>query len=247
MSLEWAKQQVTKHCDLAKTIILIGSHATDEATSTSDIDFIAITENANAAERIRRSISKRSMKDNRPLLDVKVYTEEEFRKAKSGKEHLFLWTALTTGQTLCGEDITQNITLNKRRLVNTVWEELQGVVDCVDKLEMRTRFTGCCFALHHALATMYFGQKFVLEHSRYSSKSVFMRNMLGNALDLVKDRYYYVASRVEKPELAQDIRIPASVDRKFSEADYNLVRQKCEKSMAYLRQKYSKVAEWAES
>ncbi|MBD3159735.1 MAG: hypothetical protein GF309_13215 [Candidatus Lokiarchaeota archaeon] len=247
MSLEWAKNKIMAHCDWAKSIILTGSQATGESTSSSDIDFIAIVEGTSSGERIRRSISKRSTKGNRPLVDVKVYTEEEFRKAKSGKEHLFLWTALTTGQTLCGEDLTQDITLNKRRVVNTVWEELHEVVDCVDMLEMRAHFTGCCFALYQALATTYFVQKFVLDQSKHPSKLGFMTDMLGDAHDLVKDRYYYVASRTEKSELAQDVGIPTSVDRKFSEADYSVVRQKCEEAVRYLRQNYSKVAEWAES
>jgi len=247
MSLKWAKNIIMAHCDSAQSIILTGSHAMDESTSSSDIDFIAIVNGTNSAERIRRSISKRSAKGNRPLLDVKVYTEEEFRKAKSGKEHLFLWTSLTGGETLCGEDITQSITLNKRRLVDTVWKELQGVVDCVDKLEMRTHFTGCCFTLYQALATIYFVQKFVLEQSGHPSKSVFMRDMLGDAHDLVRDRYYYVANRTEESELTQDVSIPTSADRKFDEADYSLVQQKCEEAVSNLRKNYSKIAKWTES
>ncbi len=246
MGFKWANRQIIKFCNLAKSIVLTGSHATDEAKSTSDVDFLIVANDTSSAESIKESISKVSSEAGRPRLDVKIYTENEFKNAKSGKEHLFLWTALSNGQVLCGEDITQCIELNKRRVVNRVWGELQTITDCVDKLEMNTQFTGCCFSLYQALKTIYFVERVILEKSGCPPKRVFIEQMLEKAYNLVRERYYYVTRQVKDPEFSRDIKLPLSVDRKFDSSDYRIARKQCKMVVDYLQNTYSKVTEWAE-
>jgi len=247
MSFEWANHQIMKFCNLARSIVLTGSHAINEATPTSDVDFIVVAHDAVSAESIRASIRNVSKGAGRPFLDVKIYTADEFKKVKSGKEHLFLWTALSNGRVLCGEDITRGIDLNERRVVNTVWQELETITRCSDKLDMNTQFTGCCFSVYQALTTIYFVERFVLKESNFLPKKAFIRQMLENAHNIVRERYYYVTRKVEAPEFTRDIELPSSVDRRFEQSDYRVVRKQCGKAVEYLQHAYPKIVDWAEA
>jgi hypothetical protein len=246
MDKEWACQLMKKYCESARSVLLIGSHALGEANHNSDIDFIVITDNVNISDNIRTSLDKSVRDIGQFFLDAKIYTQDEFKNAKSGKEHFFLWTALSSGRTICGEDIRRRIDLNKRIVVNLVWECLETITSCSDKLEMNTQFTGCCFTLYQSLATTYFVERFVLEESNCPPKRLFMQQMLDNAYNLVRKRYDHVTRQVKEPEFSQDIKLPLSVDRKFDPSDYRIVRKQCKMVVDYLQNTYSKVTEWAE-
>jgi len=100
-----------QNCERSKSIVLVGSHAFVEARNDSDVDLIVITSDVETAREVKNSIAKLQSASSNNSIDCKVYTEKGFAAAKSGKEHLFLWTALRNGSLLCEEDIRESIKL----------------------------------------------------------------------------------------------------------------------------------------
>ena len=238
---------VKSHCTKTKSIIVVGSHALGEERHGSDLDLIVIAKSRENARLLKEIVSLHNKNTKEYIIDCKIYTEKEFNIAKSGKENLFLWVALSNGKILFGKDIRIDIKLNPRLVVNSVWDLLQNLNKSIDLLEAKTQFTGCCYTLYQALVTSYFIERFVLQvRGSAQSKSVFINKMLGETYDVVRDRYYWVVNRITNPEIEGIVATPILADKRFLKGDYRSILNKCIDIQEYFRDVYSKIIKWAE-
>jgi predicted nucleotidyltransferase len=89
---------LNKVSSLSSSIVLTGSQVNGIAEDESDIDLIIVTETTDKANLIQRIAEDYRGASIRPLLDCKVYSQDEFYGAKSGLEGRFIWTCLITGK-----------------------------------------------------------------------------------------------------------------------------------------------------
>jgi hypothetical protein len=224
---------------------LVGSYAYGEARSDSDIDLLVITQDVESAERVKNSIDALQSDSPGNSIDCKVYTEKGFAAAKSGKEHLFLWAALSKGELLCGEDIRDGIKLNPTLITESIWHLIDELSSCRDSLKNRSQFTGCCYYIYYSLVTSYFLDRFILQFNHNCQPKVdFMRERLLNTYDIIKDRYQWVIDHVTNPEVSCTIKIPKATDRKFSEKQYLEILNICKSTLEYLQNVYSRTTKW---
>ena len=238
---------VEENCEGSKSIVLVGSHALGEARSDSDIDFLVITQDVESAERIKNSISMLQSASSNTFIDCKVYTEKGLADAKSGRENLFLWTALSNGRLLCGEDIRESIKLNPMLVTELIWQLIGDLDNSRDLLRIRSQFTGCCYSIYYSLVTAYFLERFVFQSSEsIKPKIEFMQARLLSTYDIVKERYQWVVHNLPTSEISCRIKIPMAVDKKYSGTRYMEILKICENTLEYLKNVYSCVTKWRE-
>ncbi len=224
------------------SIILVGSQTEGMADEGSDIDLIVVTSHEKEAREVRRISSDLNRAYSRPILDCKVYTEKEFQSERSGKENLFLWTALRNGSAISGRDITRTVKLLPEELSNKVWRHIQVVEDACDKLEARVEFTGCCFHIYDALATCYFINKHILHIFDSSTKKQdFIMSTLGERYVNARERYYWVARHVKTNASPKQLRISKSVDQSYRRSDYASMHKKGLNTLELLRDTFLRV------
>lgn len=234
--------------DYALSIVLVGSHALGLARESSDIDLIVLTESHQNANTIRRFAEELNRDQSRPIIDCKVYTKAEFLRAKTGPENRFLWTCLTNGRVLFGEDITQDVLLNPRLVSESYWQCVQNVEDAARNLEAGIQYTGSCFFLYDAFSTTYFIGRFIF-HSigEDITKEDFIKPQLREEFSRVRKQYYWISRRAETKDAQNKLRIALSADRKFSKDDYNRLHTRAQDSLTGLLDMYRKIKGWSES
>ncbi len=230
------------NCDQVWSIFLIGSHALEEEEPQSDIDLIVVTQGEEGAEKIRKAMQKVNKRYAKPLFDCKIYTQQDFRAAKSGNEHLYLWTALTNGKRLCGENISDMVRIQPSIVVDIIWKSLKELETALSMLESHIQFTGCCYAIYNALTTSYFTLRFVLKRTDYScSKKGFLSRTLEDRYEVVVERYDWIAAHIKRHGSTGEIKIPITADSRFGKRDYKALLPKCK----ITKQLLSKVFDWA--
>ena len=234
--------------EYAVSIILVGSHASGYAHSESDIDLIVIAKGIQEAKNALDLSKKIGFEKNRPILDCKVYTEEEFREAKAGIDNRFIWTCMKNGKLLFGEDVTKSVRLLPKRVVEEYWDCVQSVEQAYSNLESYTQFTGSCFHLYRALSITYFLDSFILHlGNQKGAKEDYIALVFGNEFSRIRDRYYWVMNHVDVSMFPKSIRIPISLDRSTNKNDYAHVYEKAGKVWEIVKDRYRHVTQWAEN
>lgn len=190
--------------DSATSIVLVGSHALGNAHENSDIDLIVLTNHQRGVENIQEIEKKLNRSGSRPVIDCKVYTKSEFSSARTGLENRFLWTCLSNGKVLFGEDITKSIQLSLQYVCELYWKHIQDVENVCRNLEAGVQYTGSCYSLYDALSTTYFIDRYILHSIKVDmNKEAFIKSQLGNEFSKVRERYYWIVGRTKKYELTK--------------------------------------------
>ncbi|MHA1136808.1 MAG: nucleotidyltransferase family protein [Candidatus Thorarchaeota archaeon] len=234
--------------DLSISIVLTGSQAEGTAGEDSDIDLIVVTETTDIAEKIRRAVNDFTVHSERAILDCKVYSREDLLVPKSTPERFFIWTCLHKGRVLHGKDIIEDIKLSPQIAVDSLWGCIQNIQDACDMLDIGVKFTGACYHLYSALATAFFVEKDVLDSPiPYVTKDTYIRSCLGDEFLKARERYHWVSRRIEYGITQQTLKIPKSVDKKFSWMDYANMHEKALLSVRLLEDLYKRLMSWSES
>jgi len=230
------------------SIILVGSQAEGMADEGSDIDLIVVTSHEKESREVHRISSDLNKAYSRPILDCKVYTEKEFQSERSGKENLFLWTAFRNGSAISGRDITKAVKLLPESVSNKVWRHIQAVEDTCDKLEARVEFTGCCYCIYDALATLYFISKHILHTiDSFTKKQDFIMSTLGERYAKARERYYWVTRHVKTNAFPKQLRIPKSVDQSYRRSDYAGMHKKGLNTLELLHDTFLRIKKFLEN
>ncbi|MFX1579566.1 MAG: nucleotidyltransferase domain-containing protein [Promethearchaeota archaeon] len=238
---------IGQNCKRSKSIILVGSHALGEARNESDLDFLVIAQDVESVGQVKNSIAMLQSASPNTFIDCKVYTEKGLADAKSGRENLFLWTALSNGRLLCGEDIRESVKLNPMLVTELIWQMIEDLENSRDLLRIKSQFTGSCYSIYYSLVTAYFLERFVFQSSEsFKLKIEFMQERLLSTYDIVKESYQWVVHNVPTSEISCRIKIPMAVDKKYSGTRYMEILEICENTLEYLKNVYSCVTKWRE-
>jgi hypothetical protein len=176
-----------------------------------------------------------------------MYTESEFSTARTGLENRFLWTCLSNGKVLFGEDIRNTVRLAPQRTSESFWKHVQSVEDACRNLGTGIQYTGSCYSIYDALSTNYFVDRFIFHSIEDDiSKEESIKLQLGNEYTRVRERYYWIASRIKALHLQNKLRVPTDVDRKFNRKDYNLIYIRALDILELLHNKYKQIKHWSE-
>jgi predicted nucleotidyltransferase len=229
------------------SVVLVGSHATGQAQKNSDIDLIVIAEDECATKVFREIVEGFDRSGLRPLLDCKVYTEEEFGRAKSGHENRFLWTCLIDGKVVWGKDISKEVQLNPKLVSDSYWQHIRGVEEACSNLQSGVRYTSSAYHLYDALNTTYFVEKFIL-HSIEGNihKEGFIRQKLGGEFVQARDRYYWVMHHAGATRPSSRLQIPTAVDKKFKRSDYERMHDAARNVLELVHVKHKEIGNWME-
>ena len=237
---------VSNAADSAMSIVLVGSHALGNAHEDSDIDLIALTKHQRDVEIIQNIGKELNKSESRPVIDCKVYTEKEFSNARAGLENRFLWTCISNGRVLFGEDIT-DIQLIPQRVSESYWTHVQSVENACGNLEAGAQYTGSCYSLYDALSTTYFVDRFIFHSFKDGiNKEEFIKSQLGSEFSKARERYYWIVGRIETVSSLISLRIPTGVDRKFKRRDYKLMHGRALDVLEVLQDRYKKIKYWSE-
>jgi hypothetical protein len=232
----------------AVSIILVGSHASGQARSESDIDLIVIAKGKQEAEKALNLSKKIGFEKDRPVLDCKVYTEGEFREAKAGIDNRFLWTCMKNGKLLFGEDLTKSVRLLPKRVVEEYWDCVQSAEQACSNLESYVQFTGSCFHLYRALSITYFLDAFILHiDNQKGAKEDYIASVLGADFSGIRNRYYWVMNHIDPGLSPRSIRIPTNLDKSINKDDYERAHEKASEILETVKDRYRLVTHWAEN
>ncbi|MHA2025651.1 MAG: nucleotidyltransferase domain-containing protein [Candidatus Thorarchaeota archaeon] len=233
---------VTTAADIAVSIILVGSYAIGNAHENSDIDLIVLTKNQKDAELILTIQKELNKSESRPVIDCKVYTELEFSSVKSGPENRFLWTCLSNGKVLFGEDITETVCLISQQVCESYWKHIQNMEDVCRNLDANVKYTGSCYFIYDALSTTYFVDRFILYPTEvHTNKEEFIKSFLGREFLRTRERYYWIANQIETENSRKRLRIPKAVDRRFNSSDYKEMYEKAINIIEVLQDRYKEL------
>lgn len=239
---------VNSAADSAISIVLVGSYALGNAHEDSDIDLIVLTKHQKDAEVIQNIGKDLNRAESRPVVDCKVYTESEFSGARTGLENRFLWTCLSNGKVLFGEDITKTIQLAPHCVSESYWQCVQSVNDACTHLGAGVQYTGSCFFLYDSLSTTYFVDRFIFRSVEDGlRKDDFIRSKLASEFSRARERYYWIVSRKDHTKSQSSLRVPTSVDRRFKRSDYERMHEKAVGVLRLVQDKYREVKKWSES
>jgi predicted nucleotidyltransferase len=230
---------------LTVSIMLTGSHVDGNATKGSDIDLIVVTLGTNEAGAVKKCADKLNKTNSQFLLDCKIYTKQEFLASQNGIESLFLLTCLLHGKILSGHDITKNIKLNSELVLNSIWRCVQNTEESCERLKMYNQFTGCCYHLYNALATVYYVNRFVLKTmDKSTTKCDFISTCLDDQYFKVRDRYFWVARKNRCAIFADTLKVPTSIDKRFKKSDYLGVHKRSLDVLDLVQKNYCDVSIW---
>ncbi|NHI84153.1 MAG: hypothetical protein EAX81_07620 [Candidatus Thorarchaeota archaeon] len=231
-----------------KSIMLVGSQASGLTNEESDLDLIVIAHGHNEAMEVRKIASRFGTNMGRAILDCKVYTEDEFTRARSGSENRFIWTCMKQGKVVYGMDIIDTVQLKPDQTRDSYWEHIQNVENAILDLDNGIHFTGSCYHLYDALATTYFIEAFIFQSAiRKQRKEEFIASVLEKEYSIIRDRFYWVFKHISADGLKNNIRVPSSMDQRFSRTHYDSVHKKAIPTLDYARNTYRRLAEWADN
>jgi len=226
---------------LVKSVVLVGSKVMEKTTERSDTDLIIIANDKNAVEQIQRILQNQDDSSNRPELDCKVYTEEDFSKAKGGKSNFFLWTALMNSRVLLGHDISSEVKMKPNLVRSALWNSQEDVENACSNFESNTQFTGSCFSLYSSLTTLYFAEKHFLRGGQMKiTKEEYIRKIVKNQHETTRNRYYWVA-RKWRTSNSEIVNIPLNIDKKFHGTDYANMYEVTSQALQYFQTMTAKI------
>jgi len=239
-------QLVNRLHSFTSSIMLTGSLASGLDGPLSDIDLIIICKKEEDIDTVRNAVPHVKLHDGRPLFDCKIYTDEEFSRAKAGKDHLFLWNSFQNSKCLSGRDISHGIKLNYRIVIDTLWNLVSEMEEVIRLIADRAQYTGCCFQIISACSMAYFVQKLILkEKPPGETKESYLRTILGSEYLVARERYYWVASRIGTGT-TKSYRIPKDTDKKYGPKDYDAMVAPGQEVLRRFRQLITRVTERSE-
>lgn len=243
--LEPFVEQVSSYCH---SIVLVGSHAIGEGDSDSDIDLIILSNTTKEADYIKRAVDdQKRWRDSRSLIDCKVYTLEEFQRAKSGPQNRYLWTCLKNGLLLHGEDIRDSVRLDPNQVSDSYWAIVQSIEDACLNLSRQTQYTGSSYILYEALGTTYFIDRHVLCSLKSGErKEQFIESILGNEFSVCRERYYWVSRHIRPDASETRMRIPMSADKRYGPNMYSRMHEKALKTLNLVKKKFGLIQRWTD-
>ncbi len=180
---------------------LVGSWTEGTGGNQSDIDLILVVENVQRLNQVKVILDefRDVCYDNRPLIDAKVFTEEQLRNALQSLDYFRLWSGLNSGMLLWGESIHPQLRIDLVRKIMIRWLDLISEVSL--KIDMYSEFEGACFVLYSALVEFYFIEKHLL-HSSDSpiTKEEIVSSHFSGLSNLVRREFYNVAGRITKQQ-----------------------------------------------
>ena len=220
---------------ISTSIMLVGSHANNSAHTKSDIDVIIISENHKECQKIISTVLNDTKKMNRRLIDFKIFTLDEYNKAKTSEEHFFLWSCMQDAICLHGIDLSNDIRLSFTLLRDHLWHLISQIEEVIGFLDLQVQFSGSCFHLNVALSTAYFVKKQILKEITSSqSKEVFIQSYFDKQYTNARERYYWVVSKIDKSS-RRKLRISKRADSDIDHETYEEMREKAEIVLTVLR------------
>ena len=229
---EYLDQILSKIRTLSHSIILVGSNVTGSTSSESDIDLIIIVKDEESAKSVKKITRVVQNSNDRHSLDCKIYTEQEFVKAKTGRDHFFLWSAFKNSRTLHGCDSWTNIKLIPSKVTSILWNCIREIENATVLIEMRAQFTGVCFKLYSSLKTVYFGEVCFMKMND-SRKSAFIQEILGDQYRICLNRYKWVAGQLEDHS-TEKLKVPSNIDRRYRDSDYKKLEGICKSASEFV-------------
>lgn len=212
---------LSKAKSLADSIVLVGSRVDGNVTKNSDIDLIVIAKDSISAAQLLKISKQFEGIGGRPLLDTKVFTEQEFVKARNSKDNFFLWSCTRNGKILHGRDILNDVKFNPSITTSLMWDCISEIESACRDLEVQVQFTGCCFKILSSLTTLYFAEKLILkEKTPIIGKEEYLKSMLGNQYSVACDRYYWVVRQMSDDQ-KQRLKVSIHADRKYGVKAYS--------------------------
>ena len=129
----------------ATSIMIVGSYVENLSHDQSDIDLVILCNNPENRKEIKKILSSKSLMHDRPSLDCKIFTESEFRRAKTSDQHFFLWSSLQHSICLHGRNISKEIKLNLNLVVNNLWNIIKQIEEVYRLLDSHVQFSGCWY------------------------------------------------------------------------------------------------------
>lgn len=210
------------------SLILTGSMVDNSTNSHSDIDFIVITSDDSQKEKVRRISSKIQKAIPQFLIDCKIYTIDEYNRAKGGQDHFFLWTSFKKCRILHGLELSQDVKLKPQLVKDALWKYISDVENASSLLSAEVQFTGACVTLYLAAATAYFVDKFILSSGRPSTKREYLKLHLGRGFPLITERYGWIRRQVLDSTTVRQLKVSTKIDRRYSSSEYAVVRESAE-------------------
>jgi predicted nucleotidyltransferase len=238
---------ITSAADSVISIVLVGSQATGNDHDDSDIDLIVLTKHKKDVDVIHNIGIDLNRSESRPVIDCKVYSESEFSSARTGLENRFLWTCITNGKVLYGEDIIDTIQLVPQLVSESYWMQVQSVENACINLDSGVQYTGSCFYLYDALSSTYFVDRYIFRlTSNGKNKEEFIKSKLRSEFSKARERYYWVVDCIDTVNSQNKLRIPVSVDRKFKQNDYKQMYARSIDILELVQNRYKEINNWSE-
>jgi hypothetical protein len=228
---------------LATSIMLVGSHVENTYHDQSDVDFIIVCDGSDERRQIKKVLPSRALMNGRPSLDYKVFTEDEYNKAKTSEKHFFLWSCMQHAICLHGKDISKDIKLSLNLVVDNLWNLIRQTEEVHRLLDLQVHFSGCCFHLYGAASTMYFVKKDILKDGSSSvAKEAFIQTTFGKQYSVVRSRYYRLSSKIDL-DSEKPLRIKSKDDCGIGPEAYEKMKEKTEMVLMALREVVERVQE----
>jgi len=217
------------------SIMLTGSWARGDHHGWSDVDIIVIT-NDKTKEHVQRILTrhKRSagfIGGNRPWLDIKLFSREEFIKLSNGPMNPFLFSCLKDGKIIYGKDFSKEIVLKPSVLLDNIDSCFQMIDEAIDLIKKKKMFPIICYFLYSCLRTFYHIDR-IIDESRTSLDFERMGKKIFNSLwKKVKRTAYEVDKRAWRnwPNISikvskKDFKtIPDSVREQFLKSSQSII------------------------
>ncbi len=238
---------LSKARPLADSIVLVGSSVDGNVTKNSDIDLIVIAKDSISAAQLRKISKQFEGIGDRPLLDTKVFTEQEFVKARNSKDNFFFWSCTRNGKILHGRDILNDVKFNPDIATSLMWDCIAEIENAYRDLEVRVQFTGCCFKILSSLTTLYFAEKLILkEKTPIIGKEEYLKSMLGNQYSVARDRYYWVARQMSDDQ-RQKLKVSKHADKRYGVKAYSNMTSSATEILEIVHSKVLKLVREIES
>lgn len=205
------------------SLILTGSTVGSEVREESDIDFIAIVnDDAKKVEVFKKIRGLQNFQRNH--IDFKIYTKEEFKRAKGGQDNFFIWSSLNKAIILHGQDIREDVKLKPRLVLDAIWKHISKVESASNMLLDEVLFSGSCVTMYIAIVTSFFIEQLILKSIKEPSyKHEYLKSHLNQGYRFILERYQWVRERAQGRISVGNFRIPSKVDSRYSSVDYRIL------------------------
>jgi predicted nucleotidyltransferase len=229
---------------LCKSIILVGSWSRGNSLKTSDLDLLIITKDKDSknkiAEHLHTLIGKRSR--NRPEVDIKILSLEEFSYSWQSQQHFMLLTYCQSHKVLWGSDVFANRQINPPLIQQTMSREISTIDEAAVDLESGSRFQECGISLLTALKTFIFLDYYFSNKVSLKPIENILQNIFGDIYRKVHKIFYQVTNRIALNfKFSGNVRVHRSEDDKYSDTDYQHLLIACEDISKYAQKVYRKI------